>query len=89
MSTYEPRPVVDNETVHDEKISPLMRQIIAICKEHGIPVLASFLYAPGEFCTTFIPGPAGDEGADTLAAAERVVRPRPSWAAFTVTTVKP
>jgi hypothetical protein len=30
------------ETIYDEQISPLMTQIIAICKENKIPVVASF-----------------------------------------------
>lgn len=49
----------DLEAVYDEQISPLMAQIIAICKEHGMPMVASFAYAAqgdGEFdlCTTYI-----------------------------------
>jgi len=35
------------EQIYDEQISPLMAQIIAICKEHKIPVLASF-FTPGD-----------------------------------------
>ena len=51
----------DLEAVYDEKIYPLMAQIIAICKEHNMPMLATFQYAAkdvetgdGEFllCTT-------------------------------------
>jgi hypothetical protein len=39
----------DKEAVHDEKIFPLVEQIIAICREHQIPMLCSFLYgATGE-----------------------------------------
>lgn len=34
----------DKEVVHDELIFPLMEQIIAICREHQIPMLCSFLY---------------------------------------------
>ena len=30
------------ESIYDEKISPLMRQIIDICKEHNMPMVASF-----------------------------------------------
>ena len=32
------------EDIYDEKISPLMKQIIEICHEHKIPMLASFTY---------------------------------------------
>ncbi len=30
------------ERAYDELISPLMGQIIKICKEHGVPIVASF-----------------------------------------------
>ncbi|WP_175806908.1 hypothetical protein [Burkholderia cenocepacia] len=30
------------EQIYDEQISPLMTQVIAICKEHKIPIVASF-----------------------------------------------
>lgn len=30
------------EELYDEKISPLMVQIIALCKEHDIPMVATF-----------------------------------------------
>lgn len=30
------------EQIYDEQINPLMAQIIALCKEHNIPFLASF-----------------------------------------------
>lgn len=48
------------EDVYDEKISPLMQQIIAICKEHNIPMVALFQYADSEengpaFCKTTLP----------------------------------
>lgn len=45
------------EHVYDEKIAPLMTQIIAICKEHKLPMFATFLYANSDeegdgLCTT-------------------------------------
>lgn len=46
----------DNEKIYDEKIAPLMAQIIAICKEHKLPCHATFEYAPDAFCTTHISG---------------------------------
>lgn len=47
----------DLESVYDQQISPLMQQIINICKEHNMPVLASFAFANTEntgvaCCTT-------------------------------------
>lgn len=50
MTALNTAPVYYNlESVYDEKISPLMTQIIAICKEHNMPMVASFAY------TTFEP----------------------------------
>lgn len=50
----------DEETAYDEKIAPLMTQIIAVCREHRIPMVAKFQYANRAeegplFCTTTIP----------------------------------
>lgn len=39
-----PTDTFDLEAVYDEQISPLMAQIIAVCKEHRMPMVASFLY---------------------------------------------
>ena len=38
----------NKEDVYDNEISPLMKKIIAICKEHEIPVIASFAYENDE-----------------------------------------
>lgn len=47
----------DKEQIHDEKINPLMDQIIKICKENDIQMLCSFmLKEDGEiFCTSYNP----------------------------------
>jgi len=48
----------DLENVYDEKIAPLMDQIIAICNEHKLPMFSTFMYscdATGDdagLCTT-------------------------------------
>lgn len=42
----------DLEKVYDEQISPLMTQIIAVCKEHDLPFLATFEYASGGYLCT-------------------------------------
>jgi len=62
----------DNEEVYDERISPLMARIIEICTEHGIPMLATFEYAPGDLCTSRIPV---DDESSVFAEAMRVIRP--------------
>ena len=60
------------EDVYDEQIAPLMSKIIAICKEHDIPVVAQFQYANTEeeaaLCTTTIVGERGDPSIRKLAA---------------------
>lgn len=56
-------PIFDLEKVYDEEVSPLMKQVIAICKRNGIPMIAQFAYAKGrkdneggyEAVTTSIP----------------------------------
>ena len=73
------------EEAYDSNISPLMTQIVAICKEHGIPMVASFQLnderpADDAFCcTTILVG--GKDFADTceaLSAASSALRPRRS-----------
>lgn len=49
----------DKEKVYDEEISPLMVQIIAICKREEMPIVASIQYRAGGdegpgYCTTVI-----------------------------------
>ena len=43
----------DLEAIYDAKIAPLMDQIIGICKEHKLPMFATFLY---------MNDPDGDDG---------------------------
>ena len=40
--------IQDNEAVYDNQINPLMGQIIALCKEHGIPFVACFQLNDGD-----------------------------------------
>ena len=48
------------EDIYDEKVSPLVKQIIEICKEHDMPCLLSFACPDDEdgesslMCTTAI-----------------------------------
>ncbi|HHS83696.1 MAG TPA: hypothetical protein ENK38_02065 [Gammaproteobacteria bacterium] len=44
------------ENVYDEQITPLLEQIIVICKEHGIPMFAEFQYQEDGFATTCVSG---------------------------------
>ena len=34
--------MIDKEDIYDEQINPLMAEILRICKENGIPMVASF-----------------------------------------------
>jgi hypothetical protein len=75
--------IKDNEDIYDEQISQLMEQIIAICKKHKIPMLASFQYHPDGLCTTCLPRKGQ---APQLTAAAQIVQQ--GFAAFAVTTSK-
>lgn len=52
----------DKEEIYDDQINPLMNQIIQICKENGINMVASFQLRSEEeddngnfLCTTLLP----------------------------------
>ena len=84
--------IKDNEAVYDEKIHPLMKQVLDICKEYDIPMFATFQYGEDEngglVCTSVI----GKEGQDrVLTDCYRVAREgwqaTPGFSAFTITTV--
>ncbi|AQQ34572.1 hypothetical protein A8E95_11675 [Burkholderia cenocepacia] len=66
------------EQIYDEQISPLMTQIISICKERKIPIVASF-FTPGDddpelAVTTALLG-AGFEAPQNFSNALRELRP--------------
>ena len=65
------------EEAYDSRVAPLMTQVIAICKEHKIPVLASFCLdlEEGLHCTTAL---LADEyePSDKLLAANRQLQHR-------------
>lgn len=42
------------EKIYDEQISPLMKQIIEICKTNEIPVFAEFQFGSNDFVKTNI-----------------------------------
>lgn len=75
-------PIADNEAIYDEQIAPLMTQILDICKAHGIPMVASFEYAPDDLCSSFIL-PLGTTG--NLIRASEVIKPSSGLMAFTIT----
>lgn len=74
------------ERLYDEQINPLMAQVIALCKEHDIPIVACFQIDDDRdtgdddhqdlLCTTVVL-PAGEGVAPQLRrAAEEIRRPR-------------
>lgn len=58
---------MSKEATYDEQIAPLMDQIIALCKMHGIGMMATFaIHGPGGvgsegelYCTTHLPADLG------------------------------
>lgn len=42
----------DLEEVYDEQIAPLMARILEICKASEMPMIASFAYRTGSFCSS-------------------------------------
>lgn len=62
------------EQIHDQKISPLVNQIIAICKENNINSLLSFSLDDDLMCTSFIPADKEDEGLRRFAEAAHIIR---------------
>lgn len=79
----------DLEAVYDEQISPLMQQIIEICKQHKMPMLCSFAFEHCEEngvgdCTTLLNFDGRTHGPFT--AALRTIRNSPTVAAFTIRT---
>lgn len=81
----------NKETIYDEQISPLMTQIIAICQQHGIAMLADFDIShpenDGLNCTTLIPDGIGKN--PTLhSIAYRTLMNTPAVVALTITSPK-
>ena len=81
----------DLEFIYDEKINPLMVEIIAICKEHRLPMLATFLYAIQEdggedYCTSSLHFEDGRDS-DNLREAQRALL-RKSTHAFAIPVTK-
>jgi hypothetical protein len=75
--------IKDNEAVYDDQINPLMAQIIAICKEHEIPFLASFQYSEEGLCTSYVL-PSGSSPRLNV-AADLLYPGEPTVATFVVT----
>lgn len=74
----------DSEAVYDEHIAPLMTKIIALCKEHRIPFVASFQLSEEMNCTTRIPFNGESEKFDRWHA---ILKDEPRLHGFKLTTL--
>lgn len=54
MDSIEELPKNTKEQIYDERISPLMKQIIEICQANEIPLFAEFQFGNHDFVTTNI-----------------------------------
>lgn len=68
---------MNKEQIHDAQISPLMDQIIAICREHKIAMLATFFIPTegddGLACTSHLPDETGNLP-ERIQKASRIIR---------------
>jgi hypothetical protein len=79
------------EAIYDEQISPLMAQIIKICRDNCINMAASFSLDFDEeaeetlFCSTVLPIDESDEtGMEKIEELRKVIQKRPEVFAFTI-----
>ena len=74
--------------MYDEQISPLVHQIISICKEHNIALLLSAQLQDEDdetlYCTTILPG-TDDASDEKFVRALNIIRP-PSRSVMHMTT---
>jgi len=68
----------DLEQAYDEKITPLMDQIIEICQEHKMPMIADFIYCVNDQgllsgCETLLNG-FENRRIDTMDGAHNALR---------------
>lgn len=87
-------PRTEKERIYDDQISPLMAQIIKVCRDNNINMATTFSLDFDEeaeetlFCTTVIPIDESDEeGMSRIVACRKVMYPpEPQSFAFTVHT---
>jgi len=79
---------MSKENVYDEQISPLVHQIIEICKEHNIALLLSAQLQDEDdetlYCTSILPGDE-DVSDERFVQALNIIRP-PSRSMMHMTT---
>ena len=81
------------EAAYDDLVSPLMAQIIALCKEHKINMAATFALGPAAdsengdplYCTTVLDVDKSEpKEIERILQCRRVMYPRASFMAFTI-----
>lgn len=84
------------EALYDKHVSPLMAEVISLCKEHKINMIADFSLGYDEgneqnlYCTTCLPvDPDDEEGKDRIERARAEMMRKPFLAAFTIYGGKP
>lgn len=87
------------ERAYDKHISPLVDEIIKLCKRHKINAAMQFALDPNPeaededeplYCTTVLPVDRRDEeGFAQVNRLRAVMQPRPDFMAFTITTEPP
>lgn len=63
----------DLEDVYDSKIAPLMAQIIDICKDHSMPMAATFQHQTDMRCTSNM---GFDRESDAMRSIMHAMQPR-------------
>jgi hypothetical protein len=84
-------PRTEKEAIYDNEISPLMAQIIKICRDNNINMATTFSLDFDEdaeetlFCTTVIPSDESDEeGMKRIMACRKAMYPEPLFASYTI-----
>lgn len=78
------------ELIYDEKLNPLMSEIIAICKAEHIPFLAAFQIDEDDFfCTTIIARKEEEPYNRRLLRAHDVLQSGTGLLAFTISRGEP
>ena len=85
---------MNKEQIYDESIAPLVTEILSLCQQHGIAMVASFAIPtpadPDLFCTCLLPDGDG-KSCETFEKAANLIRfgAAPQAVAFTITTTAP
>jgi hypothetical protein len=80
--------MMNKEGIYDTQINPLMNQIISICREHKIAMLADFSLDKDLRCTTTLLSEEYHPTDEQLAALE-CIKPHRTFAMSEVVSTKP